>query len=341
MRPGGGDRLCPDAAGDELASKWCLRACGLRAVDAATGNGPTEPRIVPACPVMKILLIGNPVSGRGRAVARISALVRMLRSAGHKVDLYMTGAGGQARLRAAALDPDVAVLVVAGGDGTFNEVVSGLADPSQVRLALLPAGSANVLARELKLPWRPEAVCALVAGGRVRHLDLGTAGRRCFCMMASSGIDAQIVDQVHRSRKGVLGMHKYVWPALGVIGRWKTPHLKVTVDGTEAHGAVVVVANTRTYGGLFWAADRAEVDSGYLDVVVLPRDSLWAVVRYLWAGWHHRLSRLGEVTYLRGTRIRIEADRPVPVQLDGDLAGTTPVTMSVRPRCLPVLVPGR
>ncbi len=295
---------------------------------------------------MNILIIGNPISGSGKAVARIADLERRLTARGHRVETYLTRAAGDARARAREIgngnDNDVQRLVVAGGDGTLNEVLNGLPSPSRVPLAQLPPGTANLLVREYKLPWKPAPLVKLLERGRVEHLDVGVLRGRRFLMLASAGIDAAIVGEVHRRRRGKLGMHKYLTPILAVTRTWRTPRLEITVDGNRTvRGAFVVVSKIRTYGGLFQITERTRIQPGRFAVVVFPRDSLSALARYAFTGRLRTAAQAPGVQVFTGRRVRIDAERPVPIQVDGDSFGTTPAEIELQPGGAAFVLPER
>ena len=291
---------------------------------------------------MNILIIGNPISGSGKAAARIADLEHRLTARGHRVETFLTRAAGDARARAREIgnDSDIQRLVVAGGDGTLNEVLNGLPSPSRVPLAQLPQGTANLLVREYKLPWKPAPLVKLLECGRVEHLDVGVLRGRRFLMLASAGIDAAIVHEVHRRRRGKLGMHKYLKPILALTSTWRTPRLEITVDGKHTvRGAFVVVSKIRTYGGLFQLTQQTQ--PGLFAVVVFPRDSLPALARYAIAGRWRTAAQAPGVQVFTGRRVRIDAERPVPIQVDGDSFGTTPAEIELQPGSAAFVLPER
>jgi YegS/Rv2252/BmrU family lipid kinase len=230
--------------------------------------------------------------------------------------------------------------VIVGGDGTLNEAVNGLPDPGAVPLVHLAVGTANMLARDLRLPRRPRAVAALVERGDPRRIDLGRANGRGFLMNASCGFDAMVTETIRARRSGALGFHAYPLPILRTLRRYREPRLEVRLDGGEpVAAALVIVSNLRNYGGLFVAADRARCDSGHLDVVLCRRARRRDLVRYLAAALLRRVSRLEGVAYRSASRITIDAQEPVAVQIDGDHAGTTPLEIEVEPAAVPIVAP--
>lgn len=289
---------------------------------------------------MKITVIGNPVSGGGKTKMQVEKLAQVLKLQGHPVEIFFTQAAGDAGGRASRIEPESGIVVVAGGDGTLNEVLNGMADPSRTPIALLPTGNANVLARELGLPYTPEGVAEVIDRGIVRRLDMGLLGDRRFLLLVSSGFDAMVTENIQRTRSGPLDYRGYLLPILRVLASYRVPELKITVDGQEVlKGAFVVVSNVRNYGGIFSIADKACCDSGRLDICVFPRGSIPALFRYALYALRGRVSTLAEVAYLNGSTIQIGSDKPVAVEVDGDYFGTTPVVIELRPTCVPILVP--
>ncbi len=283
---------------------------------------------------MKITVIGNPVSGGGKTETNVERLAKILKLQGHPVEIFFTQAAGDARSKASRIEPESGIVVVAGGDGTLNEVLNGMADPSRNPIALLPTGNANVLARELGLPYTPEGIAEVIDRGIVRRLDMGLLGDRRFLLLVSSGFDAMVTENIQRTRSGPLGYRGYLLPILRVLASYRAPKLKITVDGQEVLiGAFVVVSNVRNYGGIFKIADQACCDSGRLDICVFPRGSIPALFRYALYALRGRVSTLAEVAYLNGSTIRIGSDKPVAVEVDGDYFGTTPVVIEPSNLC--------
>jgi YegS/Rv2252/BmrU family lipid kinase len=297
---------------------------------------------------LKTVVIANPISGGRQGSRRVQRLVDALAERRVGVDLHWTTGPGDAAARARGLEAGVDRLVIAGGDGTLNEVLNGLRDPTRLPVALLPTGTANLIARDLKLPRRPDRVADLVVEGRVRPLDMGLVGKHRFLAIVSCGFDAMVVQAIQRTRSGSLGYRGYLAPILRTVLDYEPPELRVSIDGKRPRRvALVIVSNVRNYAGLFSATDRAQPDSGVLDVCLFPKASVPRLFRYVAAGFVGRLSRLPDVIYRTGRRIEIESEAredggrtEVPIQVDGDPRGTTPVTIELAPLRFPMLVPG-
>jgi YegS/Rv2252/BmrU family lipid kinase len=289
---------------------------------------------------MKVLVIVNPVAGRGRAARGAERVARLLEARGHHVERLATRGAGDAARGAREREGAVGCFVVGGGDGTLSEVVNGLADPSRTPLLPVPTGTANNLARDLGIPRRDESLAQLVETGAVRRVDLGRVGGRRFLTTVSSGFDALVTEVVKRSRATRLGYRGYPRAILSALAAYRPPELVVQIDDAEPmRGALVVVSNVRRYGGLFVVTDRARCDSGHLDVCLARRATRRDLFYYGIAAALRRLDRVGTLEFRTGRRIRIEASRPAPVEVDGDYWGTTPVAIEVEPRVVPVLCP--
>ena len=214
------------------------------------------------------------------------------------------------------------VVVAAGGDGTLNAVVGGLAGTKTV-LGVLPTGTMNVFARELNIPFgHLAAALDVIDGGHVKEVDLFEAEGTPFVQMAGVGFDAQVIEETTTESKRRLGPLAYILSAVKVLGS-EPPRMKVHFDeGVEVEGACVLLGNGALYGGqlrLFGKADNAD---DLLDVLV-----------YKEAGYKAALGSLGTVArggfeadgkvveYYQTSGLVVESDREVPVEVDGELWG--------------------
>jgi diacylglycerol kinase family enzyme len=292
----------------------------------------------------RVLLVVNPVSGRGRALGAAERFLAVFRAEGGTADEARTAAAGDgtrhaAGARAGGYDAVVAV----GGDGTVNEVLNGL-EGSGIPVGILATGTANALARDLRIPFDPAGAARVAARGRARPLDVGearsTAGLRRFLCCAGAGFDGAVVRGVAEARRGGLGFRGWVKPLWREIREYDFPALRVSVDGVPAPPATLaVVCNTANYGGVFTLVPEADPGDGALDAFLLDARRRRAFFRYLWGAWRGTLPRQKDASTVRGRTVRVEADGPVPVQVDGDPFGTTPLEVALRPGAALVLVP--
>lgn len=282
-----------------------------------------------------ILLIHNATAGRGRR-DRVAAVVACLSRCGYDVAVRATERSGHAgQIARAAVG--VNLIVAAGGDGTVNDIIGGLGDNAPV-LAVLPLGTANVLAAELGLTDDPDRFASAVAAGRTVSGWPGEMNGRNFMLMASVGFDAEVVAAVTAAQKRRWGKAAYVLAALRlwVLGRQSA--LLVTVDGTSYPAAGVVIAKSRFYGGRFVVAPGAAIGVPRLFAVLMPGGRRRDRLRYTWAMLRGTLPAQPDVRVIPAREVTVESSVPVPVQVDGDIRGTTPGTIRVAERPIRLIV---
>jgi len=294
-----------------------------------------------------------PVPGRTRATILVNPLARGVarRFNGPRTVTYLERHGVEARVmvpgsaaeateeaRLAGERGDDFVFVV-GGDGSLRAAAVGLAG-SDTALAAVPAGTANVFAREVHIPGGVQnAINVHLHGQRVR-MDLGRADGQCFLLMAGIGWDAEITRGVPTRLKRLAGPASYVLQGMRMLPRLRTQPVAWVADGerSEAPIGVMVLSNTRSYGGAIRFAPNALATDGLLDLTALkPRrrgDGVRLAVRLLL----RRLPREGPVTAGQVSEVTIETPG-LPVQLDGDYAGETPMRFTVERQVLLVSVP--
>ena len=290
-----------------------------------------------------MLISVNPNAGARSGGYRIVRLVRLLTASGLHAQVFtdlneVAGAAnrysGQGTLRA---------LVGAGGDGTAAELVNRT-EPG-VPLAMLPLGTENLLAKYLRQRPTPEAVCRTIRDGLSVRLDAGVANGRTFLLMAGCGFDAEVVRRLHDSRRGHIHHTSYFKPILSTIRSYEYPPLRVYCDRQPSGGQPTVTAcwlfafNLPRYGGGLQFAPDAVGSDGLLDVCTFRRGSFWHGLRYLAHLICRRHARLADCVTTRTARLRVESDRPVPYQLDGDPGGWLPLDVEVVPERLCLVVP--
>ena len=273
-----------------------------------------------------IKLIANPVAGR-RAVPRIEQARAYFEARGFAVDLTLTQARGDATLAARqARDGGYFRVVAAGGDGTLNEVVNGLA-PAAIPLGFLPLGTTNVFALEVGIPFAVEKACAAVLDGEARPVCLGKAGDSRFLLMAGIGFDAEAVCRVSGSLKRRLGKLAYVISALQVWCASPAREMEAELeDGSRQACYGAIVCNARCYGGRFVLTPAACLESDHLEACLFLNGGRLAQLAYaLRIGLHLPLKPPG-VRIVQVRRLTLSGDG-VAVQLDGDCSGRLPLTI--------------
>ncbi len=249
-------------------------------------------------------------------------------------------AGEAETLARAAAREGFKKIVAAGGDGTINEVVNGLAGSPAI-LGLMPIGTVNVFATELGLPCHNLSQCwDIIAGDRTRLVDLPRANRKYFVQLAGVGLDAQVVKETSLALKRNLGPLSYLIAAAQVAMRQPPRLLIESEDSPIAEGSLVLIGNGRRYGGPFPFFKQAVIDDGLLDVVAFKQLGYLEIIKYLQDVFFSSKIRVPEVEYFQTRRLRITSeDQNVPVELDGELVGNCPVEFKLSGRHLRVLVP--
>lgn len=285
----------------------------------------------------RIVCIHNPVSG-SRSNRKVGAVLRILRDDGWRIVVRETSAPGDAERfgRETAASGDADIVVVAGGDGTINETVNGLGG-ADIPIAILPAGTANVLALELGLGRSPLRLAATIARGRRRALWPGTANGRLFVAMASCGFDGRVMAGLSLKTKRWVGKGAYVLSGARTWLRGDMPALTVTTERESVEGGWIIVTNTRHYAGRFLLAPEADPFEPGLQVVVMPARTRWDLIRQGSALLLGRVSALADVSVVPSRAVRIEGPDGEPFELDGDIAGTLPLEIRAATKPLTVL----
>jgi YegS/Rv2252/BmrU family lipid kinase len=287
-------------------------------------------------------IIFNQYAGQaGTLLQALDAAAQVWAAQGWHITRQATaGPGDAVHLARQAADEGYEMVIAAGGDGTINEVVNGLAGSSTV-LATLPLGTMNVWARELRLPLQPRAAAQAMLSWKPRPIDLGRADGRYFLLMAGIGFDAVITSGVRPEEKRRLGALAYVLRGVQAALRLRGSRTRIVLDGKRVRGRVlmVVVGNTQLYGGLVRITQRASIDDGLLDVCVLKGNSLWSALLHTFSIVSQQHSLDPEIEYYRARHIHIAARPTLPVQVDGDTIGQTPMTFEIAAGALHALMP--
>jgi YegS/Rv2252/BmrU family lipid kinase len=286
-------------------------------------------------------MIVNPAARTLPSPDRLATAPAWLRLRGWTVDEIVTEGPGHATelARAAAAAGRDAVIAV-GGDGTVNEVVNGLSG-SETAMAVIPAGTANVWAREVRMPRHPAAVARLLDQGDVHQIDLGVVNGRSFLLMASLGVDSIVVSAIPPWAKRTFGRAAYVTRGIREAATFPAVRAQLDIDGERlrANLLMVVVGNTRSYGGALKITNRAIADDGQLDMVLYGGTGLPRIAGYLARTFIGRHVTMAGAIYRGARAITIETERPLPVQVDGDVCSETPARFAVSRGALRVIVP--
>ena len=251
-----------------------------------------------------------------------------------------------------AADDSTELVVAVGGDGTVNEVVNGLmrAAGERPELAVVAHGTGMDFIRTYGIPSDARAAVAVALGGRSRTIDVGRAvyadghgGReeRFFANVASAGLSGAVARRANQGSKALGGKISFFWALVNAFARWQNAELVVELDGARREGRMtdVVVANGQYHGGAMWLCPEASPDDGLFDVLVVGDVTKADFVRSV--GRIYRGTHLThpKIELLRSATVSVDARDPMPVELDGEQPGTTPVVLDVVPAALRVRVP--
>jgi YegS/Rv2252/BmrU family lipid kinase len=293
----------------------------------------------------------NPASENGATGRRWPEIAKRAAAAGLSGDALLSERPGQlTELARRAADEGAQLLVAVGGDGTVHEVVNGIAGRPGVDLAILPRGTGRDFVRTYGIPRSLDDAVRTAKDGRVREIDLGRARFRSrqgedaqayFANIASAGMSGAIAKRANETSKALGGKASYFWSTFAVFARWRTSEIVVEVGTETRRGRMhdVIVANGRYLGGGMMICPQAEPDDGVFDVLLigdLTKRDLLLTLPKTYRGRHlpHPKAEL-----LRGATVEIDADKPLPVELDGEQPGTTPVRFELVPHALRLHVP--
>ncbi|MEK7196585.1 MAG: diacylglycerol kinase family protein [Nitrospirota bacterium] len=314
----------------------------------------------------KIILIGNPVAGRG-AAGRIARAVDIIKSRGFKVRLMLTGKKGDAELFSKEIFKDqseipdtqpVPLIIAAGGDGTYNEVINGIAY-SDIPMAILPLGTTNVLARELDIPEVMEKALDIALGGKVQNVCLGKITlrehkiqdsiskiqdsnfelrtlnselSRYFLLMAGIGFDGEAVYGIKSRIKRYSGKGAYIWSGLKTFMLWNPDKLTFNIDSRGYEGYSAIICNAAKYAGHFKVAPDAKLQEPSLYAFIMQGRKRSDIVRYVSGIIRGNHLKFSDMTYRKAEKIEINGD--ACIQIDGDYFGKTPATIEIVPDAL-------
>jgi YegS/Rv2252/BmrU family lipid kinase len=284
----------------------------------------------------KPTLILNPVAGPVWRRSKARRLIEHLKTLFPDLTVHVTGrAGDGERLAKRLVSESHDLILAAGGDGTYHEVINGMRD-SSVPLGILPMGTGNSLVRELGLPTHPLKAATAIRHGVVRPIYLGQCDQRLFILMLGAGFDADIVRRVPPGKKR-LGMLAYLLAGITGLFRYDYSTITFRVDGKEFKGTSGIIAKARCYGGPFAIVPQVRLDRPELILCLFKGRGPIAYMKYtlgVITGLH---TRMADVEFHGGTTIEVES--PVPLQADGEAIGIGPARLTIVPRTLNLVFP--
>ena len=299
-------------------------------------------------------MIHNPNAGNGGHARRslLDKARHIFASRGIDADLAeTTGPGHATEIAARAAEENRGLVIACGGDGTLNEIVNGLASHQnghRVPLALLPGGTANILAKELDLPWDIPRAAEKLVHGTVKEIALGLATplkqpekKKYFLSVAGAGPDGMIVYSVSLGLKSRVGILAYWWEGLREVFRYRFQHFRVISGGRKINASLVIVGRTQNYGGPFKITTEADLFEDHFEILTLATQSGFRYLSYLPTLYLNKLRGTQGVEFFKSDSIICEPldANPVYAQIDGEPLARLPVEFRIIPRALRLLVP--
>ncbi|WP_310422441.1 diacylglycerol kinase family lipid kinase [Chamaesiphon sp. VAR_48_metabat_135_sub] len=295
-------------------------------------------------PNPQVLIIYNPAAGQSSNLKNtLDRVANLWRERGWQVQIAATTAPGDATSKAQqAAQAGYHAVIAAGGDGTVNEVMNGLVGTTTA-LGTLPLGTVNIWAREMGLSMDMLKAAESLTKSELAQIDVGMAGNRYFLLMAGIGFDAAVTANVCAKEKKRLGAIAYIKQAIQIAWNFRGVRLKLRIDGKRVRGKIlmVVIGNSQLYGGVVKFTAHATIDDGLLDICVIKGRGMLSAPQRLISIFARHYNRDPLVKYYQAKQIEIGGKRgkALPVQVDGDYLGTTPMSFQVVPSSLWVLVP--
>jgi diacylglycerol kinase (ATP) len=300
------------------------------------------------------LLIHNPNAGNsGHRRRRLLDQARhIFATRGIDADLAeTTGPGHATEIATRAAAENRGLVIACGGDGTLNEIVNGLAahqNGHRVPLALLPGGTANILAKELDLPWDIPKAAEKLVHGTVKEIALGLATpleqpekKKYFLSVAGAGPDGRIVYSIDLGLKSRVGILAYWWAGVREIFRYKFPHFRVVSGSRKIRASLIIVGRTQNYGGPFKITTEADLFEDQFEILTLATQSGLRYLSYLPSLWLNKLRGTPGVEFFKSDSVVCEPldANPIYAQVDGEPLSRLPVEFRIVPRVLKLLVP--
>ena len=272
----------------------------------------------------KMLFVMNPFSGLRKAPKVLTEIITIFNRAGYMVNTYMTKAPFDGEAVVAEYAKDVDLVVCCGGDGTFNEAVSGiLQSGADVPVGYIPAGSTNDFANSLQLPLNILDAAREIVEGTAQPLDLGRFGDRYFSYVASFGAFTKVSYATPQSAKNTWGHAAYVFSGIAELPQIKNIHVKVEVDGETYEDDYIfgAICNCTSIGGMVsLKPELVDLQDGLFEILLVRPPKSVADLAECIAAVNRKDCQCRMMTFLTGKKVKVEMEEPVDWSLDGEKA---------------------
>jgi len=301
--------------------------------------------------VTRTVFLVNPASANGSTGSRWAQLAHVAAGAGLTGNTFFSERPGHlTELARAAADDGADLLVVVGGDGALHEVANGIVGRDGVDVAVVMRGTGMDFARTYGIPTKPERAFDVALRGRTREIDVARVTYRSWSgdetsehlvNVGSVGMSADAARRANSRSKALGGKATFFLTIAESFVRWRNVEMRVRAGEDVRRGKMtsVVVANGQYHGGSMWLAPEAQPDDGLLDAVLIgdiTKSDFVRSVGRIYRGTHLTHPK---IELLRAPRVEVDADQPVPLELDGEQPGTTPARFEIVPRALRIRVP--
>jgi diacylglycerol kinase (ATP) len=285
----------------------------------------------------RIVVVANPGAGKHDRNTINLIAERMRR---HECHVEVVESHGAGHIGEIARTADAAAILIAGGDGSINEAVGGLLKRSRPRpvLGVIPQGTANVLGHDLGLPRRPSDLADVFLRGRIHPLHIGLANGNPFILMASAGFDAEVVGRVDKRLKKLVGRLAYAYAAIKVAFGYKNYDMEVTTRDSTFLAKLVIVTNSRFYGGKFVMDNETSVLAPGMKLIFARDLSILTLITLAAELLMGKLGDSSLVERMPARGVQLRSQREIATQIDGDHLGTTPLEVSECPETIEVFV---
>ncbi|RBW70826.1 diacylglycerol kinase [Bacillus taeanensis] len=288
-------------------------------------------------------LIYNPTSGREQVRRRLPYILERLEVAGYEASAHATTCAGNAAEEARlSVERGFDLIIAAGGDGTINEVVHGLAEqPNRPKLGIIPVGTTNDFARALAIPRTIEKACDVICDGYEMPIDIGKVNDHYFINIAGGGKLTELTYEVPSKLKTMLGQLAYYLKGMEMLPSIRPTNVRIEYDGKLFEGEIMLflVSNTNSVGGFEKLAPTAILNDGMFDLVILKKTNLAEFIRI--AGQALRGEHLNDphIIYTKASRVKVHTEEKMQLNLDGEYGGLLPGEFQNLYRHINMLVP--
>jgi diacylglycerol kinase (ATP) len=287
-------------------------------------------------------LIYNPSSGREEIKRKLPEILQRLERGGLETSTHATIGEGDAILAATeAVERGFDVIIAAGGDGTLNEVINGMAEKKRrPLLGILPLGTTNDFARALSIPRKWEAACDIITHQFTRSIDVGKVNHKYFINIAGGGSMTELTYEVPSKMKTMIGQLAYYMKGLEKLPRLRPIEVYIKSPEMDLHEQVMLflITNSNSVGGFEKLAPEASLDDGLFDVFILKRCNLGEFIRVVSAALRGEHINDPNVIYFKTNSIQVTSPDYVQINLDGEFGGTLPSMFSLLPSHIKIIV---